>query len=67
MRGCPCYKCPDRHEACHDHCERFQDWREPFKEIYLERKINALYWSTPKSIERSMRMRDKRMKNGRKG
>lgn len=23
----PCRDCPDRHPACHDHCERYTAWR----------------------------------------
>ena len=23
---CPCYKCEDRHTACHASCERYLDW-----------------------------------------
>lgn len=24
---CPCKGCPDRHEACHDRCERYKGWK----------------------------------------
>lgn len=24
----PCLDCPDRFPACHDHCERYQLWKE---------------------------------------
>ena len=27
---CPCRECPDRHEACHDSCEKYRDWKAPF-------------------------------------
>lgn len=28
MTNLTCKDCPERHEACHDHCERFTAWRK---------------------------------------
>lgn len=28
MTNLTCKDCPERHEACHDHCERFAAWRK---------------------------------------
>ena len=24
----PCLDCPDRYPACHDHCDRYKEWKE---------------------------------------
>lgn len=31
MKNSTCKDCPERHEACHDHCERFAAWRAEHK------------------------------------
>lgn len=28
MTNRTCKGCPDRHEACHDHCERYRAWKQ---------------------------------------
>lgn len=28
---CPCKECPERHPACHDHCERYIEWRDKWR------------------------------------
>lgn len=25
---CPCKDCKDRHQACHDHCEKYKEWKK---------------------------------------
>lgn len=37
MRGCPCYKCEERYEACHDHCDKYKTWKKPLADSYEER------------------------------
>lgn len=27
MINSPCYGCPDRYPACHDHCDKYKDFR----------------------------------------
>lgn len=39
---CPCKGCEKRHEACHDHCERYQAWSKPMRDSYPARKDAAL-------------------------
>lgn len=38
----PCYKCEERHEACHGHCEKYKAWKADLDRmndiIYRERK-----------------------------
>lgn len=36
---CPCNGCvpPKRHEACHDHCKEFKEWKQPIIDSYAER------------------------------
>lgn len=37
----PCKDCPDRHEACHDKCGKYQDAKkESFKEYSYNKKKN---------------------------
>lgn len=39
MKDCPCNGCvpPKRHEACHDHCKEFKEWKQPIIDSYAER------------------------------
>ena len=37
MRGCPCYKCEKRYEACHDYCDKYKAWKKPIADSYEER------------------------------
>ena len=44
----PCRGCPDRYPACHDHCQKYQQWLAEFrvrtaerrKEMHLESSLN---------------------------
>lgn len=29
----PCLNCPDRYPACHDHCDRYGEWKEIHERI----------------------------------
>lgn len=40
-RRVPCRGCPDRHEACHDHCERFKAFREIHAQAKAEQYAEA--------------------------
>lgn len=38
----PCKDCPDRHLACHDHCERYQAFKEwNDKRLDDQRRVTA--------------------------
>lgn len=38
----PCKGCPERHEACHDHCQRFAAWRAQHRaELDYNHKMTA--------------------------
>lgn len=41
----PCKGCGERHEACHDTCEKFQEFRRK-KDLYNQvvRKEKTKYW-----------------------
>ena len=39
---CPCRGCPERHEACHDHCERYKAWKAPLLAEYENRRIGMM-------------------------
>lgn len=28
MQRPPCYKCEERHELCHSHCEKYLKWKK---------------------------------------
>ena len=43
--GSPCKDCPDRHEACWGHCEKYKQWTD---------KIHKL-----KQAEKEQKMRDR--------
>ena len=38
MDNAPCYKCKDRHTACHDTCERFEKFHDEMERIKEERR-----------------------------
>lgn len=40
----PCKGCPDRHEACHDHCERYQAYKAERESIRQEKMIEGDTW-----------------------
>ena len=41
---CPCRDCADRHEACHDRCEKYKEWRVPLDKAIQDRIIrNEVY------------------------
>ena len=46
----PCKDCPDRYLGCHDHCEKFQAFREKKAEararMYEERRGDIEYWGS---------------------
>lgn len=48
----PCQNCPDRHEACHDTCERFLEYRQKIEQAKANR-AEALRWSKPNAITRT--------------
>ena len=37
----PCRDCPDRHEACHDHCDRYKAYKAERERIRLERQASG--------------------------
>ena len=48
----PCQNCPDRHEACHDFCEKFAEYKSKVQEA-KDRRRDALRWTAPNSITRT--------------
>lgn len=34
----PCKDCADRHEACHDKCEKYKAWKSRLDEVNKRRK-----------------------------
>ena len=28
----PCYGCPDRYPGCHDHCDKYKEWKAKYDE-----------------------------------
>lgn len=48
----PCKECKDRHEACHDSCERYAEYKRKVAEAKQHRR-DALRWTTPNSITRT--------------
>lgn len=50
----PCQNCPDRHEACHDSCERYAEYKRKVAEAKQNRR-DALRWTAPNSIPRRMK------------
>ena len=34
----PCYKCPKRHQACHDSCPDYKEWSDKRKKL-AEKKL----------------------------
>lgn len=44
--ACPCFKCQERHEACHDSCPKFIEYHAKCEAYKKERWIekNQSYW-----------------------
>ena len=55
----PCYKCEERHEACHSACEKYIEWRkdhdrrkaEERKEIDLRHDLAAVHEATYRRLK----------------
>ena len=59
----PCKDCSERSEACHDHCEKFREWKAQLEEAKArERKESE---NSFMGLERSRRRRFLREKYGR--
>lgn len=50
-KDCPCRDCvaPERHEACHDSCQKYKEWVQPFIEVRKQRVIYNLVREAQKS------------------
>ena len=48
----PCQGCPDRHRACHDHCEAYQEWQERYHAQQQHFKDNRYQICIPSSYAR---------------
>lgn len=59
---CPCRDCEERHEACHDHCARYREWKKPYLERAQDRLANGAQISEVKErwIRKSMLDRKRR-------
>ncbi len=62
MKGCPCRGCLERHEACHDTCEKYRTWKKPLLDLYEERLIPRRDLSPAKEayLRRAMNERKRR-------
>lgn len=49
---CPCKGCTDRHTACHDHCEKYQEWSGQHHAEQDDLKTQRSRWYTPRSAAR---------------
>lgn len=60
---CPCKDCvpPERHEACHDHCPKYLEWRSTYtgetKEQRVERELQDYGRMKTTDIAKYMRSR----------
>lgn len=36
MLKSPCYKCEERHESCHSHCEKYLEFARQTKELHKQ-------------------------------
>ena len=48
----PCKDCEERHEACHDSCERYAVYKQKIQEAKNNR-AEALRWAKPNAITRT--------------
>lgn len=39
----PCKDCAERHTACHDHCQRYKDWKAEMEKV---KEARAKYLDT---------------------
>ncbi len=52
----PCKGCPDRHEACHDKCEKYQTYHAERMQMSEDRRIEKeIGFSRGDSIYKQMR------------
>lgn len=60
-RCSPCKDCTDRHEACHDTCDPYRDWKADHNAAmkYLHEK------NMPLICKYAMKVRDRKLKRGR--
>lgn len=40
----PCHGCEERHEACHDHCEKYAEYKKKLEEIRSARDADHKKW-----------------------
>ena len=57
----PCKGCTERHEACHDHCDRYKEWKQPFLDSYPERKLK-IEQKVPVDVRRKLKTASDRRK-----
>lgn len=62
----PCKDCPDRYTACHDHCEKYQKWKEDRAAEKKFNEENGYFIHRPKSPARK-RSTDQYLKDRRRG
>lgn len=48
----PCKGCTERHTTCHDHCERYHEWRDQHLAQERHLKEQKSRWYTPRSEAR---------------
>jgi hypothetical protein len=50
----PCKDCPDRHELCHAHCEKYIEYRKQLDEVREKRMMEAEINSTHYAMRKKM-------------
>lgn len=60
MTSRPCKECPDRHTACHDHCERYAEFKVELDRIRQNEQrerdiVNGLHAIKTEQLERTRR------------
>ena len=40
MADCPCKHCSERHEVCHDKCDRYQAWKSDRAEMLNKERLS---------------------------
>lgn len=56
----PCLDCPDRYPACHDHCERYQQWKENHEQKRAAARAQDEHEIINYEVQRSKRLKKKK-------
>ena len=56
----PCLNCPDRYPACHDHCDRYKEWKEIHERKRAAARDQDEHEIVSYEVERSKRLKKKK-------